>query len=437
LRPDFLETAEHEALLDDLQRGALRYFLHETHPVTGLVADNTAPGSPSSIAASGMALGALPIAVERHLLLRADAAARTLRLLRFFRDSAQTERSESTGFKGFFYHFLDMDTGRRVWQCELSTIDTALLVAGSMVSASYFDGQATEEQEIRAIAELLYQRVDWEWALDGGRTLTHGWRPESGFLPFRWRGYDEALILYVLALGSPTHPISPDSYSEWLRTHTWKRVYGRELLYSGPLFTHQYSHMWLDLRGIRDACVREKGIDYFGNSRQATLVQQEYAIRNPLGFKGYCDCCWGFTACHGPPPGTVVVDGVERQFLGYSARGAPYGPDDGTIAPWAAVASLPFAPDVVLPTIRHFNDMRVGASSPYGFESTFNPTYPDTASEALGWVCPLVYGIDQGALALMIENYRTGLIWKLMREVVPIRTGLERAGFEGGWLASE
>ncbi len=165
-------------------------------------------------------------------------------------------------------------------------------------------------------------------------------------------------------------------------------------------------------------------------------MHQEYAIRNPLGFKGYCDCCWGFTACHGPPQTTLVVDGVERRFLGYSARGAPYGPDDGTIAPWAAVASLPFAPDVVLPTIQHFCRLHTGSSGLYGFASTFNPTYPTAGAGVLGWVCPWTYGIDQGALALMIENYRTRLIWKLMRRVPHIRTGLRRAGFEGGWLSS-
>lgn len=426
----------YEPLLDDLQGRALRYFLDEPASLTGLVADSTGPDAPCSIAAVGMGLGTFPIAVERGFLRRHEAAARVLRVLRFFRDSAHDDGASSTGFRGFYYHFLDMSTGRRVRQCELSTIDSALLVAGALVAAAYLDGDMPDEREIRAISEFLYRRVEWKWALNGGRTPTHGWRPESGFLPFRWRGYDEALFLYALALGSPTHPIPPESYAEWSRTHAWKTIYGRELVYSGPLFTHQYFHLWIDFRDIRDTCMREKGIDYFENSRRATLIQQEYAIRNPLGFKGYCDCCWGFTACHGPPPGTFVVDGVERRFLGYSARGAPYGPDDGTIAPWAAVASLPFAPDVVLPTIRHFNDM-LGSSSRYAFQSTFNPTYPAHDGVEPGWVCPQVYGIDQGAVALMIENYRTGLIWRLTRRIPHVRLGLRRAGFDGGWLESD
>ncbi|NIQ81565.1 MAG: hypothetical protein GTN93_26430, partial [Anaerolineae bacterium] len=320
---------ETDRLLKRLQERSLRYFLDQAHPRTGLVADSTAPNSSSSIAAVGMALGTLPLAAEHGILSRAEAAYRTVRLLRFLIDTPQDDGPSSSGLHGFYYHFLDMSTGRRVGRCELSTIDTALLIAGCLASASYFGGDAVEEQEIRAISDRLYRRVDWRWALDGELTLTHGWRPESGFLPFRWRGYDEALILYVLALGSPTHPIPADCYDAWLRTHAWRKIYGYELLYSGPLFTHQYSHIWIDFRGIVDSCVREKGIDYFENSRRATLIQQEYAIRNPLGFEGYCDCCWGFTACHGPPAGTLLVNGVEREFLGYSARGAPYGPDDG------------------------------------------------------------------------------------------------------------
>jgi hypothetical protein len=426
--------SRYEPLLESLQGRALQYFLRETDSRTGLVADSTAPDAPCSIAAVGMALGVLPIVAERNVLPRGDAADRVLGLLRFFRDAANGGGASSSGYRGFYYHFLDMRTGRRAGQCELSTIDSALLIAGALTAASYFDGGSSDEREIRELSEVLYGAVDWSWALNGGKTLTHGWRPESGFLPYRWRGYDEALVLYVLALGSPAHPIPPESYGAWIGTHAWKEIYGHDVLYSGPLFTHQYSHLSIDFRGIQDACVREKGIDYFENSRRATLIQQEYATRNPLGFRGYHDCCWGFTACHGPGPGAFVVDGVERRFLGYSARGAPYGPDDGTIAPWAAVASLPFAPDVVLPTIQHFSDLHGGDSSPYAFHSTFNPTYLGQDGGGLGWVCPWIYGIDQGAVALMIENYRTGLVWKLMRRVPQVRRGLRLAGFRGGWL---
>ena len=429
-------TTPDDRLLDALQGGALRYFLDAAHPRTGLVADSTMPGTACSIAAVGMALGACSIAVERGLLPRADAAERTLRALRFFRDSPQGEADDATGHRGFYYHFLNMETGRRAWDCELSTIDTALLLAGALAAASYFDEDDGAEREIRAAADALYRRVDWRWALDGGLTLTHGWRPESGFLPYRWQGYDEALVLYVLALGSPTHPVPAESYAAWTRTYAWKCIYGHDLLYAGPLFIHQFSHLWIDFRGIQDAFMRERGSDYFENSRRATLVQREYAVRNPLGFEGYCECCWGFTACHGPGPTTLAVDGIERRFLGYSARGAPYGPDDGTIAPWAAATSLPFAPEVVLPTLRRFEALHVGASSAYGFESAFNPTFPTPEGDPDVWTCPWVYGIDQGALALMVENHRTGRVWDRVGRSPYVQKGLLCAGFDGGWLSA-
>jgi len=423
-----------EALLDSLQAHALRYLLDEVDPRTGLVADSTMPDTVCSIAAVGMALASYPLAVEHGLSTRNEAATRTLRLLRLFHDSPQGKAVDATGYRGFYYHFLDMQTGRRAWESELSTIDTALLLGGSLAAAAFFDTDAEDEREINTLTDALYRRADWQWALDGGLTLTHGWRPESGFLPYRWQGYDEALILYVLALGSPSHPIPAESYAAWTASYTWKRIYDYELLYAGPLFIHQYSHMWIDFRGIPDAYMRGKGSDYFENSRRATLVQREYAIRNPLGFAGYGDCCWGFTACHGPGPATLHVNGVERRFRGYSARGAPYGPDDGTIATWAAAASLPFAPEVVLPTLRRFKEIHVGANGRYGFESTFNPTYPSADGQQPGWVCPWIYGIDQGTLALMIENYRTGSVWERMKRSPWIVRGLRRAGFDGGWL---
>lgn len=429
------DFSEHDLdLVNALQEQALRYLLDEADPLTGLVADSTSPGIVCSIAACGMALAAYPIAAERGLVTRSEAATRTLRLLRFFHESTQGEEADATGYRGFYYHFLDMQTGRRAWDSELSTIDSALLLAGALAAAAFFDGEDEDERTIRVLADALYRRVDWQWALDGGLTLTHGWRPESGFLPYRWEGYDEALILYVLALGSSTHPIPAESYAAWTTSYTWKRIYGHELLYAGPLFIHQYSHMWIDFRGIQDAYMREKGSDYFVNSRNATLVQREYATLNPLGFEGYNDCCWGFTACHGPGPSVRKVGGIERHFLGYSARGAPYGPDDGTIAVWAAAASLPFAPEVVLPTLRRFREMHTGAEGRYEFESTFNLTHQSPQGRRRGWVCPWIYGIDQGALALMIENYRTGSIWERMKRSPWIVRGLRRAGFEGGWL---
>ena len=264
--------------------------------------------------------------------------------------------------------------------------------------------------------------------------MTHGWQPESGFIPHRWTGYDEALLLYILGLGSPTHPLPPESYAAYCATYPWKEIYGRELLYSGPLFTHQLSHLWVDFRGIRDAFMREHGSDYFQNSRQATYVQQEYAIRNPMQFVGYGEHCWGFTACDGPGWVKRVVDGIERQFFDYIARGAPFGPDDGTVAPWAVVASLPFAPEIVIPTVRHLAALDLGMTRPYGFKPSFNQTFAVADSPTGWWVTPHHFGIDQGPVVLAIENYRTGLLWDIMRRCPYVVAGLRRAGFTGGWL---
>jgi hypothetical protein len=421
--------------LEALQRDSFLYFLHETNPRTGLVLDKTEPNWPSSIAATGLGLTAYPVAVERGFIAREAAVATILTTLRFFWNSPQGPEPDATGYHGFYYHFLDMETGRRAWQCELSTVDTTILLAGMLTAAAYFDAASEAEREIRELADKLYRRADWQWAQNGGATVTHGWKPESGFLPWRWEGFDEALVLYVLGLGSPTHPLPVESYAAWSSTYEWKTSYGYDYLYAGPLFTHQISHVWIDFRGIQDAYMRDKGIDYFENTRRATYVQRQYAIENPLKFSGYGEDCWGITASDGPGPRTVKVAGIERQFFGYLARGVPYGPDDGTVAPWAVVASLPFAPEIVLPTIDHLvHHLKLKVGNPYGFKATFNPTYPERSGHFHGWVSPWHYGINQGPIVPMIENYWTGLVWRLMRGCPYIVTGLRRAGFIGGWL---
>ncbi len=264
--------------------------------------------------------------------------------------------------------------------------------------------------------------------------VSHGWKPEDGFIKYQWEGYSEGLLLYILGLGSPTHPLPLESYTAFTSTYSWKEVYNYEYIYAGPLFIHQYAHMWIDFRGIKDAYMRNKDIDYFENSRRATYIQQQYAIRNPENFKGYGDYFWGITASDGPGPDAIKVDGIERTFYNYIARGAPFGPDDGTVAPWAVVASLPFAPEVVLPTIKHFNELKLWVANPYGYKATINQTYPERSDNEAGWISEFHYGINQGPIILMIENYRTGLIWKLMRQCPYIIKGLRRAGFEGGWL---
>lgn len=431
LRGSQLAIAE----LETLQRDSFSYFVHETSPVNGLVMDKNAPDWPASIAATGLALAAYPVAVERGFMSRSAAVERTLTTLRFFANAPQSPEPDATGYRGLYYHFLDMRTGRRAWHCELSTVDSAFLLAGALLSARFFDADTADEQEIRELADMLYRRADWRWAQNKGATLTHGWNPESGFLPFRWQGYDEALLLYVLALGSPTHSLSEESYAAWCATYRWQHRYGYDYLYAGSLFTHQLSHIWIDFRGIQDAFMRAKGIDYFENSRRATYVQQQYAIDNPLGFEGYGRCCWGITASDGPGPETLKVDGIERQFFDYVGRAVPYGPDDGTVAPWAVVASLPFAPDIVVPAIEHFlGRSELTAINHYGFRATFNATYPGNCGGARGWVSPWNYGLNQGPIVLMIENYRSGLLWQLMRDCPYVVAGLRRAGFMGGWL---
>ena len=424
-----------DAELRLLQQEAFGYFLHETSPINGLVIDKTAPDWPASIAATGLALAAYPVGVERGFMSRAAAVERTLKTLRFFWNSPQGPEPDATGHHGFYYHFLNMRTGRRVWQCELSTVDSAFLLAGALTAGAYFDGKTADEQEIRTLADELYLRADWQWAQNKGDTVTHGWKPESGFIKYRWEGYDEAMLLYILGLGSPTHPLPESSYAKWASTYEWKRCYGFDYLYAGPLFTHQLSHIWIDFRGIRDAFMRAKGIDYFENSRRATYVQQQYAIDNPLKFTGYCACCWGITASDGPGTDTIKVNGIMRQFYDYIGRGVPYGPDDGTLAPWAVVASLPFAPEIVLPVIDHFiYQLKLKSANPYGFKATFNLTYPGKSCKPCGWESPWHYGLNQGPIVLMIENYRTGLLWQWMRNCPYLITGLRRAGFSEGWL---
>lgn len=430
-------TIEHamDGELESLQRETFSYFLKETNPQNGLVVDKTAADWPASIAATGLALAVYPVAVERGFITRAAAIETVLTTLRFFWTSPQGPEPDATGHHGFYYHFLDMQSGRRAWQCELSTVDTTILLAGALTAGAYFDADTPEEQEVRTLAEALYERADWPWAQNGGLTVTHGWKPESGFLKFRWEGYDEALVLYILGLGSPTHPLPEASYAAWASTYEWRRSYGYEYLYAGPLFTHQISHVWIDFRGIQDAFMRERGIDYFENTRRATLVQQRYAIDNPRGFAGYDKDCWGLTASDGPGPGSRVANGVRQEFFGYAARGVPDGPDDGTIGPWAVVASLPFAPEIVLPSIDYLvHEVNLKVGNPYGFKATFNPTYPGRSANPHGWVSPWHYGINEGPINPMIENYRTGLVWGLMRRCPAIVTGLRRAGFAGGWL---
>jgi hypothetical protein len=421
-----------EQTLDQLQRAAFGYFLQSVNPANGLIADTSRKNSASSIAVVGFGLSAYPVAVERGWMTRTDALERSLATLRFFHDSDQSGSPEATGYMGFYYHFLDMHTGARVWRSELSMIDSALLLAGALTGASYFTEDTASEILLRKLVDVLYRRVDWPWAQGGGTTIRHGWKPECGFLHYGWEGYNEAIVLYVLALGSPTHPLEGDCYQAWTATYQWENLYGYDFLYAGPLFVHQFSHAWIDFRGIQDRFMREKRCDYFENSRRATEVQREYARRNPHGFTGYDEHCWGLTACDGPSHELPELRHERRRLFGYAARGVPYGPDDGTLGGWAALASLPFAPEIALCAARNMLERYPEMLPAQQYTSGFNATL--TGADGAAWVSGGHFGLDQGIVVMMIENYRTQLIWRLMRECPYVGSGLRRAGFRGGWL---
>ncbi len=407
------------SLLEATSRQAFTYFEQYANAENGLIADSSRADSHASIAAVGMALSLYPIAVERSWWRRRHAARVTLQTLRFFADSKQSEAPDATGNRGFYYHFLDLKSGARAWQSELSSIDSAILFAGFLTARAYFDRDNADEREIRERAQALFARADWPWLCDATGAVSLGWKLERGFLPYAWRGYNEGLLISILGLGAPTFPLPDNHYREWCSTYKWKKIYGHEFLYAGPLFIHQFPQIWLDLRARPDAYMREKGSDYFENSRRATLIQREYARRNPRGWTNYSAEQWGISASDGPGPATREHNGKSRQFHGYTARGVPWGKDDGTLAPWAAIASLPFAPEIVLPGIRDL------AAKKVDFEATYNPSFNN-------WVCPVQLAINQAPMVAMIENYRSGLLWELGRGCDVIQRGLARAGFSGG-----
>ena len=436
------------AFLDDLERRTFRWFWDKTNPVNGLVPDREPTPSFSSVAAVGFGLTAYPIGAERGWVTREAALERTLATLRFLRDSPTgPAAADVTGHRGFLYHFLDMETGRRFETIELSTVDTALCLAGALFCESYFDGQEPAEEEVRALAEELFRRADWAWAASARPPrISMGWAPEKGFLDYDWHGYNEAMIVHILALGSPTHPVGVEAWTAYTSTYRWATFQGQTFVNFAPLFGHQYSHVFLDLEGIRDAYMREKGIDYFENSRRATLAQRSYAIANPGGFAGYGEDVWGLTACDGPADVTLDVRGRRVRFFSYAARGAGAGDvrDDGTLAPAAAAGSLPFTPELSVKALRTMASRWGGDPfGPYGFRDAFNPTF--TVSSALkhgrvvagkGWFDVDALGIDQGPILAMIENQRSGLVWRTMRKNQGVVRGLVRAGFTGGWLPS-
>jgi hypothetical protein len=440
-------TTRQTAFLDTLERRTFDWFWERTDNNNGLTPDRWPTKSFSSVAAIGFALTAYPVGVERGYVTRSAAATRTLNTLRFMYNAPQgPQPTNVTGYKGFFYHFLDMQTGYRFQQVELSTIDTSLLIAGVLFCQSYYTGGDATEAAIRAYADSLYLRIEWPWAIARPPAVSMGWHPETGFIKADWNGYNEGMIVYVLAFGSPTHPIGPEAWTNWTNTYNWAAFYGQTHVNFAPLFGHQYSHIWIDYRGIKDAFMRGKGIDYFENSRRATISQRLYAMDNPGKFRDYGANIWGLTAVDGPHDTTVVIDGINRQFHTYSARGAAAGEirDDGTIGPTAAGGSIAFAPEIAIPALIEMREKYAdNLFTNYGFLDSFNPTFTlpikphhGNVVAGVGWFDSDYLGIDQGPIIAMVENYRTELIWKTMRTNKYIVAGLKKAGFTGGWLGN-
>ena len=432
-------SAADTIMVNDLERRTFQWFWDAGDPRTGLIPDRyPSPQTLSSVASVGFGLTAYGIGAERGYITRTQAVQRTLATLRYLMQSPQNDSpDQAAGYHGFYYHFLDRTTGLRFNRdIELSSIDTSLLMQGVLFAQAYYTRDTAPEREIRALADKLYGRVDWQWMRRPDNRLSMGWSPEHQFIPNYWEGYSEGMMAYILALGAPTHGLEPASWQAWLATNNqrWGDYYGQTFLNFAPLFGHQYTHAWIDFRGLHDAWTREKQIDYFENSRRAVYAQQAYAVANPGKWQGYSATMWGLTACDGPGDATQQIDGQPRHFLAYSARGAgrDYTLDDGTIAPTAAAGSIAFAPEIVLPTL-HDMKARYGQQiyGKYGFVDAFNPSFHDGKTF---WTDHEYLGIDQGPILLMIENWRSGLVWNVMKRSPYIRTGLERAGFEGGWL---
>lgn len=401
----------------------------ERNPENGLVKDRSASWAPASIAAIGFALPSYAVGVERGWITRTEAAEITLTILRFFLSSLQSPDTNVTGYQGFYYHFLRLNSGTREWNCELSTIDTGLLMMGVLFSRNYFNLNGESENEIRDIAAKLIKRLNWDF-FQMPKTGNHpgsismGWTPENGLHDMGWVGYNEALFLYILAAGSGMTN-AETAFETWLKSYDWRTPYPN-LSHAAfpPLFGHQFSFCFIDPKGLQDKFMKEKGIDYFENSRRATYVQRQYAIDNPYSWAGYDSLCWGISACDGP---TEKYNFNGKKFLGYAGRGTS-GPDlnyfdDGTITPYASISSIVFAPEIVLPTIKSFNQKYAnGLWSNYGYVDAFNPT--------LNWFNKEYIGIDQGPLLLMIENFRSGLVWNYVMKDSVILNGLKRLGFE-------
>jgi hypothetical protein len=401
--------ASDDEFLECLQQVSFDYFWYLANPTNGLVPDRTMTGSACSIAAVGFGLTCIGIGIDHGWITRAQGASRVLTTLNTFLHGPQgTNASGTIGYRGWFYHFLNMNTAVRS-AAELSSIDTVLLLAGMLDAKQYFDGTNANETAIRTTADSIFNRVDWGWMTRGTNVVSMGWFPESGFIASTWVGYNEAMILYCLGLGTPTNPLPASAWDAWTSRYEWRTLYDLSFVPFAPLFGHQYSHCWIDFRHIADTFMNRHNSTYFENSRRATLAQRSYCMANPLKHAGYNGMVWGLTACDGPP--------------GYSAHGAPPAEaDDGTIAPTAAGGSIVFTPENSVPTLRYFySEYRQRMWTEYGFRDAFNL--------GANWVAADELGIDQGPIVIMIENHRTQRVWRRFMHNEVVQRGLARAGF--------
>jgi hypothetical protein len=440
-------------LIADIEERTFRFFWEQVNKKNGLMPDRWPTPSFASIAAVGFALTAYPIGVERGWITRQQARDITLTTLKFF-DAAPMGDATSgvSGYRGFYYHFLDMETGLRFKDTELSTVDTAWLHMGVAFAQGWFDQDTLQEASIRTLAQRILDRAEWDWVQQhstGGKAISMGWHPESGFIARNWDGYIEGMAVYILALGSRSHPVKDGAYEAWAVPYPkyWRGAGATRHLAFAPSFGHQWGPMWIDYRGIYDATMREAGFDYFENCRRAAYAQRAYAIANPMHWKGYSKDVWGLTACDGPGA-AAQFNGKATHFDSYSARGPlgmPDENDDGTLAPTAALSFMPFAPEICIPAAealrRQYGRHIYGR---YGFFDSFNPSLTDTQVHIekgkidphLGWVDDDYLSVDQGPILGMIANYRSEIIWAATRKVPNLIHGLKRAGFAGGWLSA-
>ncbi len=427
-----------DEFINDLKHRTFNYFWELVDKPTWQTPDRYPQKAFTSIAATGFGLASYITGIENNYITRKEGAVRVHNTLEWLWNSQQGPQAAGTsGYKGFYYHFLNYGTGTRYEQVELSTIDTGLLMAGILACQSYFDKDDGLEKNIRALADSLYLRVEWDWAMNGRKNMSMGWHPEKGFIPAEWTGYNEAMILVIMALGSPSHPIHDSAWNSWCKTYEWADFYGYEHVNFTPLFGHQFSHMFIDFRGIQDDYMRRKGIDYFENSVRGTLSNRAYCMDNPSGFTGYGPDIWGLTACDGPGSKRLITNEGTMQFWTYRARGASMEGivDDGTIAPAAAGGSVPFTPETSIDALLAMkNEFGDSLYQEFGFKDAFNLTYQAENKTEPGWFDQDYIGIDQGTIIIQLENYHTGLIWNMMKKNKYIVAGLKNAGFAGGWL---